>query len=190
MAGLDIANVVELQSVQACPLRPKLEDHTYQQATKLRLGKSSPFYTLLTEVAANDLQAIFGPGLVMHNSGAYLAPGTGNASLGCLIPASPPTLFCTTYGAKTKLRIAVNTYFGDGNAVTLDFSVTDIRMYLPDFTTPDASLVSGFNNRMRSENLVMGVGVGYPYQTNQTAQAVHWLQVNALHLSDTNRQLN
>jgi len=188
----DIGNVVDLGTVVSCPQRPKLEDHNYATAKLVRTTDPVRFYHHMQQMAVVDLQTLFGPALVITpNAGAYLPPSQGNASLGCLLPTdAKPQLFANTFNQKVKLRINLPTTFA-GNAVSLNLSVTDIRMYLADHSTPDVNAIPAFNQRLKTEPFILGIGVGYLMNATLHNPAAHWLQVNALHFeADPIRKLN
>ncbi len=179
----DIGNIVDLGKTTACPTKPKVEDHEFveKQASKVRVAKSDGFWKLLTALSDDDWTEIFGNKLVLsrNEDKAYLPAGTGKASLGCLIPIGKPEIYVNYFD---KLRIRVNANFG-GQARQFDLSLTDIRFYEDNHTTPDGSVVAAINKQLKSEEVVLGVGVGYKMNATEYYPEGHWLQVNAVHLS-------
>jgi len=176
----DVGNVVELGQTAPCPQTPKVEDHWFSEANaqKLRLANADGYWGMLNAVSKDDLAHIFGNQLVITDTHkAYLPQHCGAASLGCLIPIEPPEIFMD-WG---KARARVKTKFM-GNAISLDLSPTDIRLYGANHSTPDLELIEDLNRRMVHEKVVLGVGVGYAAQFGHYPWA-HWLQVNAIHLS-------
>lgn len=178
----DIGNIIDLGATTAQPRAPRLEDHLFDQtkARMLRVQTPSDYWSLLNQVCRIDLADIFGTELVLTpTKKAYLPAWTGQGSLGCILPVEPPELF-EDWG---KLRIKVKTMLRNAPA-ELNLSPTDIRLYLDDHATYDPAALQ-LNLRLKSETVILGVGVGYP--TAQTAYhpSAHWLQVNAIHFSGT-----
>jgi hypothetical protein len=109
--------------------------------------------------------------------GCIVDVGTGEASLGCLIPAAPPTLLITNNG-QIRADITDETF-------TVNLSVTDIRLYKADHKTPKANLIQQINTRIQSGTpVILSVGLTRPWKHPDDFTKRHWLQVNNFHLKD------
>ena len=77
---------------------------------------------------------IFGSAIRSYGKGCVVEVETGEASLGCLIPATQPKLFVNSFGS---VRVGVT----DGT-FTLDLSVTDVRLCEVDHKTLKMGLIN------------------------------------------------
>jgi hypothetical protein len=107
------------------PSRPEVEDHVIDPS-KIKAEKTLggiEFWDLLTKVAVPKLSAIFGPDLKMRGSESCgVDVGAGQASLGCLVPATSCNLYVgEKMGGRPKVRIEIS----DGTLV-LDLVVTEL----------------------------------------------------------------
>lgn len=171
--------VVALGSVHAEGRPPEVEDRRFEskRARRLRTLDGAAFWRLLRDVAQPSLAAIFGPELRLVGRAAALPTGHGIASLGCLIPAAPPQLALDPAG---KLRCTL----GDG-ALSANVSVTDLRLYEDDYTTPRREAVERIAAQLASGvPSILSVGLTRPFQKPEGGEALHWLQVNNVHLED------
>lgn len=178
----DMGNIVDLGFTIPQPRIPKVEDHSFyeENAKIVRQAMADGFWCLLKRISRGDLVEIFGDELVSTVNGrAYLPVNTGKASLGCLVPMDKPRLFIDR---REKLRISIVTKIG-GNVVNLALSCTDIRFYMNDHVGIDENVVFSINERLKKENVVLGVGVGYPLAASDYYPEAHWLQVNAVHIT-------
>lgn len=178
----DIAEVVDLGTVKYSPQNPEVEDHIFDPAKVKAIGtlKSAGFWTLLTKVAERKLVNIFGEDLIKRGAESCgVDVGKGVASLGCLIPTSPPEIYLKEREGKTdQIRIRVN----DGRFY-LDLGITDIRLYGEDHVTPNKRIVKNVGERLRKgEDVILSVGLTRPFSTLSGFPPVHWLQVNNIHL--------
>lgn len=179
----DIGRVVDLGRPRPAPEPPHVEDHLVA-LSQLKPGETSPsgaFWDLLQSVAKRSLRDLFGEGLrpIGRNSRGTEV-GQGRASLGCLMPASPPRLWCTEpRGAKpARIRIAVN----DGTLEAV-LGVTDLRLYRHDHMTPDPLLIRSVAEWLEGARpVILGVGLTRPFApSGGDAKQYHWLQVTNLH---------
>ncbi|MCX6842696.1 MAG: DNA helicase RecQ [candidate division WOR-3 bacterium] len=177
----DMAVEVELGQVKPHPSPPEVEDClvTPSALRKVRDLPADEFWRLLKSVARPRLVEVFGAGFCRHGNTWIIEPGTGEASLGCLLPQAPPLLeVCVEdYQGQPKQRIRCHVRDRDGECFP---PVTDLRLYCADQKTPRHELVADLNRRMKAgASAILSVGV-----TRAMGQGKHWLQVNNLHLSD------
>ncbi len=67
----------------------------------------------------------------------------------------------------------------------LDVSVTDLRLFGPDLTTPGDRAAADLDRRLRQGiSVVLSVGLTRPFASSPDFLPVHWLQVNNIHLED------
>jgi hypothetical protein len=181
-----VAVLVDLGGTTHRPTPPELEDHEFDpwRARALRTLDRNDFWRLLARGAHPTLAAIFGPALRPHQThSAVVDVGTGQASLGCLIPAERPLLRVHQRPDKPPL---VRMQLTDGT-FDLDLSVTDIRLYAADHVTPDAATVARVAARLADgEEALLSVGLGRPFSPAPARlPPLHWLQVNNIHLRAT-----
>ena len=177
----DMAVEVELGRVKPQPSPPEVEDClvTPSALRKVRDLPADEFWRLLKSVARPRLVEIFGAGFGKHGATWIIEPGTGEASLGCLLPQAPPLLdVCVEdYQGQPKQRIRCHVRDRDGECFP---PVTDLRLYCADQKTPRHELIADLNRRMKAgASAILSVGV-----TRVMSQDKHWFQVNNLHLSD------
>jgi ATP-dependent DNA helicase RecQ len=177
----DMAVEVELGCVKPHPSPPEVED-CLVAASALRKVRDLPpevFWRLLKSVARPGLCEIFGAGFSKHGATWIIEPGTGEASLGCLMPQAPPFLeVCVEdYRGEPKRRIRCHVRDRDGECFP---PVTDLRLYCADQKTPRLEVIDDLNRRTKAgASAILSVGV-----TRVMSQDKHWLQVNNLHLND------
>jgi hypothetical protein len=172
-----IGALIDLGPVKYCGSAPEVEDYSFNRQNVRNRGIIPPeqFWQRLQLIARKSISDIFGPAIKQVNRACVVDARTGNASLGCLIPAIPPKLFVNSYG---KLRVAV----ADGN-FDLYLSVTDIRLYEEDHTTPKENLVQHINKRIQDGNpVILSIGLTRPFRPHDDSIEQHWLQVNNIHL--------
>jgi hypothetical protein len=179
----DLARLVDLGRTTHRPARPEVEDHEFDpwRARALRTLGPDDFWKLLARGAQPSLAAIFGPDLRPHQThSAVVDVGMGQASLGCLIPSQPPVLCIRQRPNKPPL---VRMELADG-AFGLDLSVTDIRLYGVDHSTPDPAAVNRVAARLADgEESLLSVGLTRAYAApGSVAAPAHYLQVNTIHL--------
>jgi hypothetical protein len=175
----ELGAVVALGAVHVEARPPEVEDRRFEpkRARQLRMLDGATFWRLLHDTAQTSLAAIFGPDLRPASRTAALSAGHGIASLGCLIPAAPPQLALDSAG---KLRCT----FSDG-ALTVNVSVTDLRLYEDDYTTPRTETVERIAARLAAGvPTILSVGLSRAFQKSEGSEALHWLQLNNVHLAD------
>jgi hypothetical protein len=177
----DMGAVVELGRTASTGQPPEIEDYQFEQRAAVRLKDLPPgeFWAWLQRVARPHLREIFGAALSLQGHGCVVAPGTGMASLGCLLALRPPLLRLTEQG---KIRCLL-----PSRTVTLDLAVTDLRLYTYEGGqyVPRHALVQHVAARLeRGVRSILSVGLGRPWDKLDGSAPQHWLQVNNLHLED------
>ncbi|MBM3322488.1 RecQ family ATP-dependent DNA helicase, partial [candidate division WOR-3 bacterium] len=177
----DIAADVELGRVKPQPCRPEVEDCLVTLSALRRVTDLTPeeFWQLLERVARTSLVQIFGNSLIRQGNTWIMEKGTGEASLGCLLPQAPPLLeVCVEdHHGQPKRRIRCHVHDQDGKCFP---PVTDLRLYETDEQTPRLDVIQDLNRRLKAGvRAILSVGV-----TRMMARDKHWLQVNNLHLAD------
>lgn len=175
----DIAVVVDLGDTRAQGTPPETEDHLFDRAqvTAMRELPAGRFWEVLKSVSWNALKEIFGKELQPQRHGCAVDEGTGSASLGCLLPATPPQLSINGWG---KLRIKAN----DGT-FDVDLSVTDIRFYKDDQHILQPKVVADVQRRIKKGvGIIISVGLARAFVASGDTKRRHWLQVNNIHLED------
>lgn len=174
-----MAALIDLGRVRYCGSAPEVEDYYFELKNTRSRGIVPPdqFWERLQIVARRDIVEIFGPAIKQVNRACVVDARTGHASLGCLIPATPPRIFVNSYG---KLRAAIT----DGN-FDLILSVTDVHLYEEDHTTPKENVVKQINQRMQDGTpIIVSVGLTRPFRPHDDSVEQHWLQVNNIHLQE------
>jgi hypothetical protein len=172
-----MASLIDLGQVRYCGSTPEVEDHSFnlQNIRSKGILQKEQFWHLLQSVAKRSMIEIFGSALQQVNRSCVVDARKGNASLGCLLPAVAPRLFINHYG---KLRIAIS----DGNFDPI-VSVTDIRLYEDDHTTPKEDLIEQVNKLMQDGHpVILSVGLIRPFRPHDDSVEQHWLQVNNIHV--------
>ena len=183
----DMATVVDLGLTRPVPSPPEVEDCelTWWHARATQLVEPRLFWELLQFVARPSLSVLFGPELRTigraDSRRAVTDVGTGAASLGVLIPHRPPRLSLST---KLDARAVVRMALSDGS-MSLDLSVTDLRLYADDGGRPDLEKVRDVADRLaRGVPALLSVGLTRPFAARPDEPPLHWLQVNNIHLED------
>ena len=178
---IDMAVSLSLGSPTPTPSRPEVEDHVIDPS-KIKAEKTlgaDKFWDLLRQVAVPKLSTIFGPDLKMRGSESCgVDVGAGQASLGCLVPATSCNLYVgEKMGGRPKVRIEIS----DGT-LGLDLGVTDLRVYEGDHVTVSESTVKSVGKRLKSGvGVILSVGLTRPFPPTAP---LHWLQCNNIHLED------
>jgi hypothetical protein len=175
----DIGSVVDLGAVRHIGAPPEVEDYVFDPGTARyrRVMNRDEFWTILRRCAQKKLTDIFGDDLTPRGPGCTVDVGSGTASLGCLVPSAPPTIYIDGFD---KVRASV----ADG-ACTVDLSVTDLRLFEGDQKTPRANAVDRTGRRIRAGvGVILSVGLARAWQKPGDAERRHWLQVNNIHLED------
>jgi hypothetical protein len=175
----DVGAEVDLGSTLPHGSPPEVEDHVFNP-TNASFVKDLPprrFWKVLEGVAQADLATIFGPDLQPQGRGCAVDIGAGTASLGCLLPVTPPRVEIDAYH-KVRMHIADGTFM-------VNLSVTDLRFYQRDHKTPRAKTVQDVQRRIASGvGVILSLGLARPWQKPGDTVRRHWLQVNNLHLQD------
>jgi hypothetical protein len=178
----DVAVLVDLGPTTPRSSPPETEDELFdpRQTRRVRVLSAAEYWALLQSVSATKLTELFGNALTRPGrGGCAVAPGQGIASVGCLLPAERPGLLVIEQaGRRPRLRLEI----GDGQ-YSLNLSVTDIRLYGADHTTPDRGVVDRIRARLQSgERVIVSVGLSRPFAARLEEPELHWLQVNGIHL--------
>lgn len=183
----DMATVVDLGAIRPVPVAPEVEDVeiTWWHARAESQVAPQLFWEMLRFVARRSLRTLFGPELrTIGRSGRQRAvadEGSGEASLGVLVPLGRPRL---SLDRKPDGREVVRMQVWDGE-LRLDLSVTDLRLYADDGARPDTERVRDVATRLdRGVPVLLGVGLTRPFASRPNETPVHWLQVNNIHLED------
>ena len=177
--AFDVGRLVELGPTQPSGTAPETEDHTFDPGRLVSVRELSPasFWQLLTTVSCDKLADIFGNDLKAQRNGCAVDEGQGNASLGCLRTATPPSISINRWG---KIRAQV-----DDGTFDVDLSVTDLRLYGRDQTTPRANVIADVQRRIHGGvRVILSVGLARAFQVSGDTARRHWLQVNNLYLED------
>jgi hypothetical protein len=180
----DLGAIVDLGATYRAGRPPEIEDYSFQPRLARRVGQLAPaeFWDRLLAVSATRLHDLFGPALTRRGArSCAVDAGKGTASLGCLLPAEPPTLSTRARpGRPDQVRLGVS----DGR-FALDLGVTDIRLYGADHVTPDRERIEQVAARLRGGvATVLAVGLTRASAGTPDYPPVHWLQVNSIHLAD------
>jgi hypothetical protein len=181
----DVGRVVELGWTKYVGTRPESEDYLFHQSEARGLGDmpADEFWALLSKLARPKLGEIFGKDLLPRGPRSYAVDvGRGVASLGCFVTPDRPQLALQHRDALSRDRIRIQ--FRSGRH-EFDLGVTDIRLYAADHVTPDAALVQRVAQRLQTAPVViLSVGLTRAFRSTPEEPALHWLQVNNLHLPD------
>jgi hypothetical protein len=172
-----LAALIDLGQVKYCGEPPEVEDYYFnlQNVQRVDVFRYEEFWKRLQLVARRNIVEIFGPAIKPFRRTCVVDIRTGNASLGCLIPAVPPRLFLDSYG---RLWAAVADEHLD-----LELSVTDIRLCEADHKTPKEGVIQRINKRIQDDGpVVLSVGLPRAFRPTDDSVAQHWLQVNNIHL--------
>ncbi len=175
----DIGAVVDIGDAVDEGIAPEVEDHLFfrTEASFVKMATADEFWALLDKVSKRRLVEIFGPDLRQNGATCSVDDGCGSASLGCLIPHQRPQLFVDNYGG-VRLR------FTDGE-FTVSSSVTDLRLYQSDQTTPRYDVIQNVATRIaRGTPLILSVGLTRPWRKPGDSEDRHWFQVNGVNLRD------
>jgi hypothetical protein len=171
---------VELGETKFVGKVPEIEDRQFEAAAAQRLDRIPPaeFWNLLTELAADGLAEIFGPDLQpLGAASCGVFEFHGLRSLGCYW-ARNSSIHLQTAADQTRIRFA----FEEG-ARRYSVPVTDIRLYGEDHVTPDADAVDALARTLAGrQRVLVSVGLSRAYKRSDDNPAVHWLQVNNIHL--------
>lgn len=178
----DMGAVVDLGKTRRVLQCPEVEDHAFDpsRARAVDCFDADNFWAILVELVQPGLSDIFGAELkTIGSMSCGTEEGEGSASLGCLIPVSSPRLYVKRRPDKPD---RVRMRFTDGH-FDVDVGVTDIRFYGEDHATADRATVQDMAKHLdRHERVILGVGLTRPFRASPERSAMHWLQVNNIHL--------
>jgi len=175
----NIAALVDLGETHPCGNAPETEDVEFQpaRAAKVRTLPGEEFWKLLSSVSESCLGDVFGSELERVGHTLAIEQGRGVVSLGCIAPKRAPALAIDRFD---RIRALVS-----DEASYYDLPVTDLRLYENDHQSPRERLVEDVGERLaRGVPVIVSVGVTRPFAVHDGEPALHWLQVNNLHLED------
>ncbi|MBI2760471.1 MAG: hypothetical protein HYX51_03470 [Chloroflexi bacterium] len=171
----DMRRLIDLGPAFAVGRAPEVEDYFFTQGkcAHVQTLNGAAFFDQLRTVACSGLVA-FGPELDPAGKGGMaLAEGAGRCSLVITRSIEPFDVVITERGS-LRARWAGG----------LDLSVTDIRLYHPDFQTPDRSKVAWLRRLLASDpEVYLCYGVSRAFKRTDDDRPRHWLQLNNIHLS-------
>jgi len=174
-----MASLVDLGETHPCGNAPETEDVEFHLAlaSRVRTLSGEEFWKLLRSVSDSCLGDVFGSELEPVGHTLAIQEGKGVVSLGCLAPNRAPTLAIDRFD---RIRALV----ADGESY-YDLPVTDVRLYENDHQSPRQRVVQDIGERLaRGVPVIVSVGVTRPFAAREGEPALHWLQVNNLHLED------
>lgn len=173
----ELGCVVNLGPTVHAGRAPEHEDHRFDPAKAFCLGRvpDDYFWDTLIDSASGTLQGIFGRELVRREKSCTVDVGKGRASLGCLAPRGRPSLYVNHRGG---VRISLPWL-----SPPADLSVTDLRLYQEDHKTPRRALISHLQKKLQAgAAVILSVGLTRPFRKEGGDAAMHWLQINNVHL--------
>ena len=181
---LDMAVEADLGHTSDAARPPEVEDRIFEPARvrAIRTLSDHAFWSLLEAASSHRLSTVFGDDLTpIGATSCGVRVGCGAASLACLVPTNRPRLSLRArQGRPAQIRIWVT----DGQ-FHLDLSVTDVRLYESDLATPAERAVKDIDRRLRrGAGVILSLGLTRPFATSPKLPAMHWLQVNNVHLDD------
>lgn len=170
---LEIGQVVDLGDATPVPTVPAVEDVEIDERSLRAIGRARKDWWLrrIEEVARAAFADVFGSALRPCGQTLALDEGEGVASLGCLRPVRPPAIGISPRGVRINVA-------AEDHEVWLNLN--DVRCYAPDLVTPDRRTIDSWQERVRREPVVIGVGVSRAWQPPGDRVARHWLQANSL----------
>jgi hypothetical protein len=179
---INMAKVLETGPVRLVGQRPEVEDRVFNPANLKETGVLKPpqFWDLLMKHKRNALEEIFGEDLQPHGNSFVVRPGTGNASLGLLLPQRIPEIEIKEFDGRTRVRVKL---FEQDRRSFL--SITDLRFCEGDTEKPLKKAVENVSRRLRrGVKAILSVGLTRPWKKPDEDEEFHWLQVNNVHLED------
>lgn len=174
---------VELGETKFVGKVPEIEDRLFEAAAAKRLEAVPPdqFWQLLAKLAADGLAEIFGPDLQPIGAASCgVHEFHGLRSLGCYW-ACKATIQLQAAADHQRIRFS----FEEGPR-RYSVPVTDIRLYGADHVTPNAGAVQSLNLAFADQaRVLVSVGLSRAFKSSDEHPAVHWLQINNIHLPPT-----
>jgi len=179
---INIGKLLEIGPTRAVGQKPELEDRLFNPGNLSVLSTLKPheFWGMLLLHSRDNLTEIFGDDLAARDRSYVIRKGTGNASLGILLPKKPPTVSISEFRGKKSIRIGLFE-----KNLTSSLSLTDLRFYGSDMETPLSKTVENVSRRLRSGvRAILGVGLTRLWRKPDENEEFHWLQVNNIHMED------
>jgi len=179
---INIGKLLDIGPTRAIGQKPELEDLLFNPVnlSVLRTLKPHEFWGLILTHSKDSLADIFGADLADRARSYVIRKGTGNASLGLLLPKKPPTVSIIEIKGKKSIRIGL---FEKNRTSSL--SLTDLRFYGSDLETPISKTVENVSKRLRNGvRAILGVGLTRLWRKPDENEEFHWLQVNNIHMED------
>ena len=183
----NMAHVVELGPVEACPRNPHVEDYQFVpwKARFIERFHADDFWALLNQISRPCLGQIFGKELrPIGRRACGTESGQGIASLGVLRLENRPRLFLqpSKPPAGPKIRMSM-----DDGQMRVEVGVTDLRLYEADHATVNQNRVNRLARYLQGQEhgaVLLGVGLGRAFaaRAEDVERPIHWLQVNNIHL--------
>ncbi len=181
----DMAHVVDLGPVEACPQKPHVEDYFFLpwKAGFVERFHGDDFWALLYCLGKPHLSDIFGDELHSRGPRAFgFDAGLGKASLGILRVEKRPRLYlyAPNRSAAPKLRMKI-----DDGRMQVDVAVTDLRLFSADHAMVNEDSVNRLARCLQGPApvlLSMGLSRAYAARSEDVEHPMHWLQVNNIHL--------
>jgi hypothetical protein len=174
----EIGAIVELGKTVNIGRPPEWEDRKFapQNLRFIRRTQPQEFWSLLVQTSADNLKSLFGNDLQQTQKGCTVPLGCGTASLGHLRPNGIRQLGINEW---KKVRMQITDVERQPY-----LSVTDIRLYEADQTSPRHQILESLSRRIQQDTVIVAVGLSRPWRKESDAVECHWLQVNNLHLKD------
>ena len=176
----ELARVVDLGETRFVGRVPEIEDRHFEAEAARVVDEvaEGEFWELMTGVAEDSLDSIFGPELKpMGRDTCGIPENHGLRSLGCYW-AKGAALLLLDEENRPRIRFS----FSEGER-KYQVPVTDIRLYGADHVTPDAGAVARFHAAIAGNpRTLVSIGLSRAYQPRDHEAPVHWLQVNNIHV--------
>lgn len=174
----DIGSVVDLGRVQYVGEPPETEDHRFDLHGIYSAGhlRGDRFWDVLQHTARSTFGEIFGSQLRPNGRTLAVDEGYGQASLGLLVPETPPRLIEDRYGG-VRLEAQAGDFSGS-------FPITDLRMHDRNFAIDQRAVARIRQKLTRRVPVILGVGLTRPWQKPGDSKPYHWLQINNFHFAD------
>ena len=175
---IDNKRVLEIGDGPRVGKSPEVED-VLTSSTQLRLVtrlSDEEFLTALRGTSHLDARSAFGPELKQHVNGHNYVSAEGTGTLSLAIQANPRDtveVFLTNFGR-------IRARWRDG----MELSVTDLRLYQPDGSTPNEERVATLSKALKDGPGFVAFGLTRAMSLPRSGDpsTYHWLQVNAIHV--------
>lgn len=178
---VDLGRLLELKFPEARSAAPEVEDVLCTRLLPAGEVTSEAFWQRLEAANQPDLVTAFGADLIEYATSdgptLTLRPGTGLASLAVFSPDVQPTLRLKENGDRSSIRLSCLI-----GGTRLDLPVTDLRLHRED-GSPDLSQIEKLGALLAEGNKsLLCLGFGRAFKGRNQVDAVHWLQVNNIHM--------